>query len=179
MRVAYADPPYLGMGKKMYGKYHEEAYIWDEPQSHADLMKSLDADFDGWALSLHEPSLRILLPLAPEGVRVGAWVKPFAVYRRGVDPAYTWEPVIYRTARTWDQRQNTVRDHISCNIAMMKGHPGAKPEGFCFWLFDLLGLTPQDDFVDMFEGSGSVREAHKKWCETFPQKTSVLANTNA
>ena len=34
--------------------------------------------------------------LCPSGVRIGALVKPFAVFKTGVNPAYAWEPVIFR-----------------------------------------------------------------------------------
>ena len=92
------------------------------------------------------------------------WVKPFAVFRRGVDPAYTWEPVIYRTARKWNEKQPTVRDFHSANITMKRGLPGAKPESFCFWIFDLLGASPGDEFVDVFPGTGAVTLAWHSWC---------------
>ena len=42
MRFAYADPPYLGMGRRMYGRHHPDAARWDDPASHLDLLKSLD-----------------------------------------------------------------------------------------------------------------------------------------
>lgn len=36
---------------------------------------------------------------------------------------------------------------------------GAKPAAFCRWVFDLLGAQPQDDFADIFAGSGGVMRA--------------------
>lgn len=33
MKFAYADPPYLGMGK-MYADRHPEATLWDDPATH-------------------------------------------------------------------------------------------------------------------------------------------------
>ncbi|MDF2991867.1 MAG: hypothetical protein K0S37_2381 [Microbacterium sp.] len=36
---------------------------------------------------------------------------------------------------------------------------GAKPAAFCRWMFDLLGAEPQDEFVDIFAGSGGVARA--------------------
>lgn len=147
----YADPPYLGCAAKLYG---DPAY--DDPAAHVALMARMDAEADAWALSLHEPSLRVLLPLAPEGIRVGVWVKPFASFKPGVDPAYTWEPVIYRTARRWSREQSTARDHVSANITLKKGLAGAKPPAFWVWLFELLGASPGDDFRDLFPGTGGV-----------------------
>lgn len=36
---------------------------------------------------------------------------------------------------------------------------GAKPAAFCRWMFDLLGAQPQDEFADLFAGSGGVMRA--------------------
>lgn len=36
---------------------------------------------------------------------------------------------------------------------------GAKPAVFIRWMFDLLGAEPQDDFTDLFPGSGGVMRA--------------------
>lgn len=46
---------------------------------------------------------------------------------------------------------------------MRRGFPGAKPERFCFWVFEGLNLTPEDEFHDLFPGSGAVGEAWEKW----------------
>ena len=160
MRIAYADPPYLGMGKRMYGKLHAEAEVWDDPQSHIDLMRQLDKEYDAWALSLTTTSLRILLPESPEGSRVAAWVKPFAAWRPNHRVQYTWEPIIFKTERSKGGRGiPSVRDHISCNIAMRKGLQGAKPDGFNDYILDLLGYLPGDEFVDLFPGTNGMQEA--------------------
>jgi len=159
VRIAYADPPYIGCAAKLYGDP-----TYDDPAEHIRLMRNMDRDYDAWALSLHEPSLRVLLPASPEGVRVAVWVKPFASFKPGVDPAYTWEPVIYRTARRASKDQPTVRDHHSANITLRRGLAGAKPESFCLWLFALLGATPSDEFVDIFPGTGGVMLAWQKFC---------------
>ncbi len=156
MIAAYADPPYLGCAARLYGDA-----TYDDPERHVRLMEDLDDVYDAWALSLHEPSLRILLPRAPEGVRVAVWVKPFASFKPGVDPAYTWEPVIFRTARQWRREQGTVRDHVSCPITLKRGLTGAKPAAFCLWIFDLLGLVDGDEFRDIFPGTGGVMESWK------------------
>ena len=96
--------------------------------------------------------------------RVAAWVKPFASFKPGVNPAYAWEPVIFAGGRKRGKKADTVRDWVACNIALERGFFGAKPEGFCFWLFDLLGMTPDDEFEDIFPGSGAVGKAWKRWC---------------
>lgn len=164
--VAYADPPYLGKGRKFYGD-HPEAVIWDSPAAHHRLIAQLHDEYpDGWALSCSSPSLRVLLPACPDDVRIGAWVKPFHIFKKGVRPAYAWEPVIYRGGRNVGHppppkggKATTPRDWVSANVTLRKGLTGAKPSAFCAWLFDLLGLRPDDKFVDMFPGSGGVSAA--------------------
>jgi hypothetical protein len=162
MRVAYADPPYFGLAS-FYD--HPEAAVYDTIDGHRQLIERLTDEFpDGWAMSLHTPSLRTILPLCPDGCRVSAWVKPFASFKPGVGVAYAWEPVIWRGGRKRGRDQRTVRDWVACNITLRRGLVGAKPEGFCFWLFDLLNLTPADTFVDLFPGSGAVTRAWREWC---------------
>ena len=148
MRCAYADPPYVGQSKRHYG---------GSEVNHPLLIAHLVNDFpDGWALSCSSPSLRALLPLCPDDVRIGAWVKPFAVFKPGVHPAYSWEPLIFRGGRRRGRDVPTGRDAYSGNPTMGSGLIGAKPAGFCFWVFDLLGLTADDELVDLFPGSGAV-----------------------
>lgn len=150
MRFCYADPPYLGQGKKLYG--HPE---WDILEFHARFIKRLADEFpDGWAMSASSPSLKHLLPLCPDDVRIGAWIKPFAVFKPNVNPAYAWEPVIFRGGRKGDRTRATVRDWCSCVITLKKGLTGAKPEEVCRWIIDLLGAVPTDTFVDLFPGTG-------------------------
>jgi len=164
MRFAYADPPYFGLAKQFYGAHHLDAADYDRIETHSELIDSLSRDFpDGWALSLHEPSLRRILPLCPDDCRVSPWVKPFASFKPNVNPAYAWEPVIWRGGRKRGRDSMTVRDYVSCPIAMERGFPSAKPDGFCFWLFELLGMESNDDFVDLFPGSGAVGRAWDAW----------------
>ena len=155
MRFAYADPPYLGCAKSLYGDA-----TYDDPQAHAGLIDRLCADFpDGWAMSLHTPSLRVILPMCPTDVRVSAWVKPFAVFKPNVSPAYAWEPVIWRGGRTKRSRKvDTVRDWHSENITLRRGLPGAKPPGFPLWIAQLLGADVRqgDTITDLFPGTGAM-----------------------
>lgn len=158
MRFAFADPVYLGCGR-LYAQHHPEAHVWDDPETHRALIARLVAEYpDGWALCLHEPSLRVLLPMTPEGTRTCAWVKPFASFKPGVNPAYTWEPVLVWGGRSAKERGGrevpTVRDHLAANITLQKGLAGAKPEEFCEWVIDLLGARPGDEFHDLFPGTG-------------------------
>jgi hypothetical protein len=163
--VAYADPPYLGQCGR-YEHNHPDGRCWDDPDTHTRLVARLSLDFPGgWLLSLSVPSLRAILPVCPDDCRVGAWVKTYCVYKPNVNPAYAWEPVIWRGGRKRARRENKVRDYHSCGIRQGKNFFfGAKPDGFCFWLFDLLGLRPGDTFVDLFPGSGAVTRAWEKWC---------------
>lgn len=160
MRIAYADPPYIGQAKKHYGE--------DAREVNHDLLIEHLRQFDGWALSASSPSLRQILPLCPEDARVAAWVKPFASFKPNVNPAYAWEPVVFVPAREGDREKPTVRDWVAASITLKKGLSGVKPIGFSFWLFDLLGAQPADDFHDLFTGSGAVWTAWEAWCR---QKT--------
>ena len=168
MRFAYADPPYLGLAEKFYGRMHPEAAAYDDPETHRQLIARLCDEFDGWVMSLHGPSLRHILPMCPDDVRVGAWVKPFASYKPGVNPAYAWEPVIFRGCRKRERTEHTVRDWCAVNITLERGFAGAKPEEFCRWIFDLLGMKPDDEFVDLFPGSGAVGRAYERWSRERP-----------
>jgi hypothetical protein len=153
VRFAYADPPYLGCAN-LYPE-HPESHIWDDPETHRQLIDRLCAEFtDGWAMSLSVPSLRVLLPMCPDDVRVCAWTKPFAVFRPNVPVAYTWEPVILRGGRKRSRSEPTVRDHLAESITLRKGLVGAKPEAFCRWVLDLLGWQEGDELVDIFPGTG-------------------------
>ncbi len=153
VRAAYADPPYLGCGK-LYSKVHPDALTWDDPERHKQLVDKLCDSFDCWAMSLSSPSLKTILPMCPDDVRVMAWVKPFAVFKPNTGVAYAWEPVIVRLSRRRTREQHTVRDWISEVITIKKGLTGAKPAAFCWWLFDVLNLLPDDTLADLFPGTG-------------------------
>lgn len=156
MNLAYADPPYFGQGKKHYAAHHPEAAVWDTLETHARLIDQLRT-FDGWALSCTSGNLFDLLPLFGEPrPRIAAWVKPFASFKPGVSPAYTWEPVIFLPARPGDRSKPTVRDHLSANITLRKGLTGAKPAPFADWIFNLLRAEPEDTLTDMFPGTGII-----------------------
>lgn len=156
LTFAYADPPYIGQAKKHY--YCEEI-------DHAELIARLNRDYDGWALSCSSPTLRQILSLCPDDVRIGAWVKPFCSFKKNVNPAYAWEPVIFRGIRKRGTGKHieTERDWCAESITLRKGLSGVKPLGFCYWLFDLVGLKPEDEFHDLFPGSGAVTKAWEMW----------------
>jgi len=160
VRFAYADPPYLGLAKKIYGDP-----TYDDPRAHEALVWRLCDDYpDGWAMSLTSGSLCEILAFCPDDVRVMAWVKPFASFKPGVNPAYAWEPVIVRGGRRRGREIPTVRDWIACNSSLGgRSFVGAKPAAFCYWIFDVLGARPDDTLDDLFPGSGAVMNAWKTW----------------
>lgn len=165
MRFAYADPPYLGCCR-LYGHYHPDGLCWDDLTTHKLLIGRLAGDYpDGWALSASSPSLPALLPLCPDDIRIGAWVKPFCAFKRNVRPAYAWEPVIFWRGRNPSAgyshpppvkggKQTTPKDFISAPITLKKGLTGAKPEPVCEWVLDLLGWMPGDEVDDLYPGTG-------------------------
>jgi len=154
LRIAYADPPYIGCADK----YEENAEV-----DHALLISEL-CEYDGWALSTHSPGLKILLPMCPDNVRIGAWVKPFAIFKVNVNPGYCWEPVLFVPARRRGRELPTIRDWISANITLRRGMVGVKPDTFSLWLFEILGAAPEDEFMDLFPGTKAVTKAWEKWC---------------
>ncbi len=154
LRVAYADPPYIGKAKKHY----------DSPEvDHAELIQRLVCDYDAWALSANSTTLRYLLPLCPEKVRIGVWVKPFCIFKPNVNPAYAWEAVLFDGARKRERYEDTVRDWVSVSVTIKKGLVGVKPKVFCYWLFELLGMRQDDEFIDLYPGSGMVTQCWQEW----------------
>jgi hypothetical protein len=152
MRLAYADPPYVGQSDRYD---HPDAARWDDPAEHVALMVDLDTRFDGWALSCSTPSLRDLLPGAPARARIAAWVKPWCAFKRNVRIAYSWEPVIYVPGRDRSVDGAPVgRDHLAAGMTMRRGLTGAKPVAFCHWVLDLLGYIDGDAVLDAFPGTG-------------------------
>ena len=164
LRFCYADPPYFGLAAKFYGDMHPDAAAYDRLETHAALIRRLCDEWpDGWAMSLHEPSLRHILPLCPEDCRVMPWVKPFASFKPGVGVAYAWEPLIVRGGRKRERWQPTVRDWCAVNITLQRGFCGAKPDGVVRWLLDVLNADPGDEITDLFPGSGAVTRAIEAW----------------
>jgi hypothetical protein len=158
VNFAYADPPYFGQGRKLYG--HPE---WDTLAAHKDLIEGLSF-FQGWALSASSVSLPMLLPLCPTGVRVCAWVKTFCAFKPNVGLAYSWEPVIVFGGRRIGRDKPTVRDWLGEPITLKKGLTGAKPPRFCRWVFSVLNATEAEDTLfDMFPGTGIVGREWLDW----------------
>ena len=147
---------------------------------HAALIKRLSDEYpDGWALSLHTPSLRELLPLCPPDVRVGAWCKSFCSFKPNVNPAYAWEPVIWRGGRKRQRWDDKVRDYAVIPITLKQGFPGAKPAKFMRWVLELLNAEKTDTIDDLFPGSGACSRAVEAWKteRTLWEQNSRLCDT--
>lgn len=157
-KIAYADPPYLGCSA--FYPEHEEV-------DHDALIEKLYWEYKYWALSCHSPSLGHLLNhylLRDRAViRVAAWVKPFASFKPNVNPGYAWEPIIYKPREKRTRDVPTIRDWVAASITLKKGLVGVKPARFCFWLFDLLGAQPDDEFHDLYPGTGVVTKCWQSW----------------
>jgi hypothetical protein len=162
--MGYADPPYPGQAKRLYGDHPDYAGEVD----HAELIPDLLARFpDGWALSTSVRALPAVLRLCPDRALVCCWLKRATSPPMGDHRMYSWEPVIL-----CDTPNPVVptRMHCEANTAQYtfraKGVEyvvGAKPQAFSFWLFAAMGLRPDDEFVDLFPGSGAVTEAWNAW----------------
>jgi len=155
VKFAYADPPYIGQAKRHYNCVEVD---------HQQLLWRLQRDYsDGWVLSLNSTTLQYILTLCPVAVRIGAWVKPFAAFKKHVNPAYTWEPVIFYGGRNHSTGKGilTTKDHVIESITLKKGLVGAKPLRFCLWILDLLGFEEGDSLDDLYPGTNIMSKAIK------------------
>lgn len=168
MSFAYADPPYLGCCA-LYNHNHPpgprpfDGRCWNDPETHRLLFAWLAAGFDGWAVSGTSGSLATLLPMVPRA-RVAAWAKTFCAFKRGVRPAYAWEPLIFMSRANPPAlphappekggKQSTPKDYFAGPITLKKGLTGAKSAAFCMWVLDLLNVAEGDDVLDVFPGTG-------------------------
>lgn len=176
MRIAYADPPYIGCAH-LYRDHADYAGEVD----HEALARQLFQEFDGFILhgsstSIGQLASHVLKPETKGGtsdVRCMAWVKGFAAFKRNVSVAYAWEPVYVRAARkpVVSARQ-CMRDWIECPITLRKGLAGVKPEKVCWWAFEMVGARPDDDLVDLFPGTGAVTKAWERWRKLFTLPTT-------
>ena len=167
--MCYADPPYIGQARRHYGKHRDYAGEVD----HKKLIEYLCQTYpDGWALSLSASSLKQILEMCPDSVRVMAWVKPWSSYIPSIRLQYGWEPVILSGGRQPkpEKGDKKIVDWLSASPkdCLWKKRPdghviGQKPMEFCYWIFKCLGLQSQDTLVDMFPGSGAVRKHWESW----------------
>ncbi len=153
-KLAYADPPYPGLSKKYY--QHEKTYRGEV--DHRDLVATLEASYDGWALSTSRSAVPWILRLfeeeSIEGLYVCPWIKTHPEPKaRG--PANVCEFVIVRPGR---RRQPGPRDSFVGAVARGGDSNliGRKPINFINWVFQLLGASPVDALDDLYPGSGIV-----------------------
>lgn len=158
MHFAYADPPYPGNARRWYADHPDYAGEVD----HAELVGNLCRDYpDGWAMSTGGPSLRFVLGLCPDDVRVAVWHRVNAGPPRRKQGWWwwDWEPVIVRGGRP-----GPVRTVFASGLNGRQGRfPGGKPPGFTRWMLRLLGAEIEDTIDDLFPGSGSVGREIEAW----------------
>jgi hypothetical protein len=177
LRLAIADPPYLGRAKRWYGvggcgngygvgqaDQHPDADYWDTPQAHQNLVCQLENDFDGWAIAMSVHSLSTYLKIVEtdsrNGIRVCVWHKPSAV-TSGNRITNSWEPVLVKVPKTrkgWKSEAARMTDVLSAN-PLRSNFIGAKPPEWTNWVLDLLGYQNGDEVIDLFLGSGAVTNA--------------------
>lgn len=158
MKFAYADPPYPGLAWMYKG---QSSYAGEV--DHAKLVASLEASNDGFALSTSARALATVLPLFKREFRVCAWVKPIGVSGKTFGLHSAWEPLIVVPGR---QLRPGKRDWLAAQPARRGGSTliGRKPEAFCVWMFELLGMLPGDSLEDLYPGSGIVGRAWAEVC---------------
>lgn len=175
MKLAIADPPYLGRADRWYGKgrgsgrvtngsgrparkpdFHRDAAHWDNPASHVALIGQLHAEYDGWALAAHASSVRVLLNAAPTEAALAIWGKPNAM-PGGSRVMNSWEPVLFcvPAARRGRNPGLQTRDFLVSPVRP-SGFLGSKPPEWTRWVLDMLGYESTDTVDDLFPGSGAV-----------------------
>jgi len=162
LRFAYADPPYPGMARRLYGR---------QEVNHRELLKILTGNYNGWALSTSARALREILPLCPPEARVCAWFKPGDAPPATYGLHNTWEAVVVLQGR---RMQPGIPDSIYKHPARFGGDlVGRKPLVFCAWLFKAMGILPGDSFEDLFPGTGIVGRA---WGELNRESVSTASS---
>lgn len=167
MRFAYADPPYLGQGKR-YAHLHPESHVWDDPATHTALVERLEDEYpDGWAISLSPLPAAVMAYMGPAR-ELAVW------HRRGwmtstpqLRISQCFELVMYRTTVPNSKAKGPMVTNVFTlggqNWQLSNGaltHTGSKPEEFCHWVLDLLGYDPaRDTLDDLFPGEGAMTRA--------------------
>lgn len=169
MKLAIADPPYLGRGNRWYGSgcghghgrgraaNHPEARLWDDPATHRALVSRLEATYDGWAVAASVDSLSVYLPVCPPHVRILSWHKGNSI-PSGSRVANQWEAVL---ARVPDSRRGhttaaATSDVLTAGVTHRHSFVGSKPPAWTHWVLTVLGYAPDDELHDLFTGSGAV-----------------------
>ncbi len=182
MKLAIADPPYLGRAHRWYGiggwgkgngkgraDEHPEAYLWDKPETHINLALKLLNEYDGFAIACTVHSLSTYLSVIPtsstNGIRIMSWIKP-ASPPSGSRITQSWEPVIVKVPKERKARikGNLMVDYLICT-APRTGFTGSKPISWTLWVLNAMGYQPNDEVHDLFPGSGMVQKAINELCD--------------
>lgn len=176
MRLAIADPPYLGRAARWYSSagrahgrgagvadHHPHAAEWDRPGRHLQLVRDLDRDYDGWAIAAAAQTMHVYAAACPDA-RVMVWHRENAL-PSGSRVRNVWEPVFLRipAGREGYSSGLSVSDVLRCGVgagvAPGSRFAGAKPAQWTHWVLDALGYVEGDTVVDLFPGSGAVTAA--------------------
>jgi hypothetical protein len=180
VRLAIADPPYLGKSEMWYGArdmaalnvggginpakkadVHPDAAEWDDPERHREMVERLCSEYDGWAIAMIPDNLFEYLTWVPRDVRIAVWHDP-QVMPNGAHPRRRWEAVLLRRPAG---RRRVVDVPLSVGDVLTCPHgktdfAGRKPLAWTEWVLSMLGYCPTHDTVDdLFTGSGAVSVA--------------------
>lgn len=180
MKLAIADPPYLGYADMWYGSgeglqpsgpgniappkqadRHPDAKLWDDPAQHRDLVAKLEANYDGWAIAMAATNVRAYSAWLPSDARFAIWHDPAKMPnnqhpRRRYEVVAIWVP---EGRRRINDVGLTVGDVLSVAHNSHDGFAGAKPRAWTEWVLAMLGHCDlHDDVEDLFAGSGAVAE---------------------
>ncbi|WP_336652975.1 MULTISPECIES: hypothetical protein [unclassified Leucobacter] len=170
MKLAIADPPYLGRANRWYGTgrghqgghgradEHPDAANWDQLDTHLELLRRLDAEYDGWAYAAAPDYERDLTPALPRDVQRMIWHRGNAI-PSGARLRSTYEIVLVKIppGRRGHGTGLAVDDVLHAGISVQRGFAGAKPDAWTRWVLAALGYQAGvDDVDDLFHGSGAV-----------------------
>lgn len=160
LRLAFADPPYVGLSRRYYRDHPDYAGEVD----HQELLQRLST-YDGWALAASSDSIPLIGSIVHElclDARMAVWVRGQR-HVRSCWPGDAYEVVWFRPSRLLPLEEPGSNVHAWVARARL-GDPhrviGAKPWPYLGWVFrELLQARPGDQLDDVFPGSGGVTAA--------------------
>lgn len=174
MRLAIADPPYLGRADRWYGSgrghrgglgraaAHEAAAEWDSPATHQALVERLEAEYEGWVIAAAADSISTYLKVCRPDVRLMIWNKGNAI-PSGARVANQFEVVFAKipVSRRGRSAGRSVSDVLTVGNSYRHNFVGSKPYAWTHWVLDVLGYREGDTVHDLFAGSGAVTLAQE------------------
>lgn len=183
MRLAIADPPYLGRANIWYGDGMKKSQLskrdggrsncgtrpadnnpnakdWDDPTRHEEMVIQLIDNYDGWVIAMAHDNLRDYLTFVPRNVpvRIAIWTKTQPM-PSGSRLMNVYEPCIVHIPagrRDSEGSGQSVADSVRIP-RINNGFAGAKPPAWTRWCLDMMGYDAELDTVDdLFPGSGAV-----------------------